>query len=316
MVLKSPHIPSWRGLCRWEGRGSTATCSSVPQSSLEAKNNPQHRGRQGLRERDAAHWTLHISSCIDPHRAASPPFALSAGFSGNAPRTTGIVGRMCVSATPWGGGDVTRRWNGWMLGRAATVAMVVMVVAAVCLAAHVMCKVLPCPWVLSGMEGESGFDVLPGVGCLDEAMPRRGRSDSKLIAHVPDDVTVIMNGSRRVLPGRAMQRPFPSLSRHYLFWLFYVRHSIYDEAGAVWRAIARCGRRVLWRGRSRGGRRVLATLTVTCKMTVAGSADGRRCCLAQRGTGSASPSSLTATSLSSRSSGHQRGRTAVSWCTR
>ena len=72
------------------------------------------------------------------------------------------------------------------------------------------------------MEGEPGLDVFPGVGCLDEARPRRGRSDSKLIAHVPDDVMVIMNGSRRVLPGRAMKLMFPSLSRNYLSRLFYV----------------------------------------------------------------------------------------------
>lgn len=104
IVVGSLRHPLWRGCCRWGGRGSSATCSSVPQSSLKAKNNPQHRGRQGLRERDAARWTLHISSCIDPHRAASPPFALSAAFSGNAPRTTGIGGRMCISVSLRGGG--------------------------------------------------------------------------------------------------------------------------------------------------------------------------------------------------------------------
>lgn len=158
--------------------------------------------------------------------------------------------------------------------------------------------------------------MLPGGGCLDEARPRRGRSDSKLIAHVPDDVTVIMNGSRRVLPGWTMPPPFLSHGMHYLPPLFYVRGNIYDEARAVWRASARCGWRELWRGRSRGGRQVLATLTVTCKMTVAGSADGRRCRLAQRETGSAPPSSLTAASLPSRSSGHRRDSTAVWWCRR
>ena len=51
--------------------------------------------------------------------------------------------------------------------------------------------------------------MLPSVGCLDEARLRRGRSDSKLIAHVPDDVTMIMNGSSRILPGRAETLPYP-----------------------------------------------------------------------------------------------------------
>lgn len=60
-----------------------------------------------------------------------------------------------------------------------------------------------------GVEGEAGPDVLPGPGGHDEARSTEGRSDSKLIAHVPDDVMAIMNGSERVLPGGARQQRAP-----------------------------------------------------------------------------------------------------------
>lgn len=63
----------------------------------------------------------------------------------------------------------------------------------------------PCPGC-RGVEGEAGPAVLPEPGGHDEARPTEGRSDSKLIAHVPDDVMAIMNGSERVLPGGARQQ--------------------------------------------------------------------------------------------------------------
>lgn len=102
----------------------------------------------------------------------------------------------------------------------------------------------------------------------------------------------------------------------YILSSFDVKHNAYDVARSMRRCEARCEQHVSQAWWGGGGRPVVATLAVTCKMTVAGSADGRRCRLAQRGTASAAVSSLTAASLLCRSSGPRRSITAVWRCTR